>query len=164
MAGHAILIQKILTSSGKAYPSGVTGADTEKEFSIVLLNTSFPKAGKLKEPYNNDWKDENGEETFIPDVLCLAAYDTELEFGYKGGRRTAYQAYMRFIDFLTGRDGNGARLNIYDPTTRCGYCGCWLREPDDVTFTYNNLEDVLTWKMTFRVTEPESGIVLQERV
>lgn len=155
------MIRKRLLS-GVEYPEDAgKGIDTEAEFGIVALNAPLHDGEETKAPYSNDWGDEDGEDTLIPDVLAMQAYDVEFELGCKGGPGTAYDAYMRFRDFLTGRDGHGARLTVYDRRTGVGKSGCWLKERKDVEFLYDENEDVVTWTMVLRVTEPMSAVVLK---
>lgn len=147
-----IYIQKKKTSTGDTYPASGS-IDVYSTFGIIVNSLSFPDGG-TKEPYKNNWKDENGEETYIPDTLKVEAYDLKLQFAWKGSLGGAYTAYKNFAAFLTGRDGNGADLSIYDDRTKWGRTKIWYKEPSNPDFHYDNVHDILTWEATFRVTDP----------
>jgi hypothetical protein len=49
---------------------------------------------------SNDWFDENGKEVFLPDKLPIKAYETTIEFVFKGTKGTAGTKIKSFLDYL----------------------------------------------------------------
>lgn len=50
------------------------------DYSVVVKAHDYPMALKVKEPYKNDWKDENGDEEYIPSAgLKVEAFTFKLE-------------------------------------------------------------------------------------
>ena len=104
-------------------------------------------------------KIEYGEDTYIPDKLPLKAYDLEAEMCYKGDLGTAYDKIMAFQNYLTGENGDGATLKIYNSHTGIGRQGLYLLEVGDFEFNKSNMDEVLTFPVKFRVTDPRTQII-----
>lgn len=166
---NTLLIRKTGSESVYSSFSGWNIACTEVPFEI---------GGETKDLYKNDWKDEHGEDTYIPDTLMLKAYDLRVKFAYKGSLNTAYGVLTSFRDFLTGAaetkiyeggvetqevaDG-GASLDLYFPHTGIGRQKCYLKQFADTDFTKSNIDDVLEFSAVFRVTDPVTSITLHEQ-
>ena len=88
--------------------------DSLAHFGIVCTEFPFKPGGETKDLPKRDWSDEDGEDTYIPDKLLLKAYDLEAEMCYKGDLGTAYDKIMAFQNYLTGENGDGATLKIYN--------------------------------------------------
>lgn len=145
---------------------------------IVCCKVPFKIGCKTKSLATHDWADEDGEDTYIPSQLRYESYDTEFEFAYKGEELAlnamnlglAMVQIGSFKNWLCGRGGTGASLSIYSPFSRIGRQGCYLSSLSDeapcVMSKYHgsNLyhENVVTFKATFRVTDPATDIVLSE--
>lgn len=157
MAGinDTLLIRK--TKNGGAQTSVIS---TLARWNIVCISFPFEIGGETKEPYNNDWKDEHGEDTYIPDVLKMKAYDVKANFAYKGSIGTAYMQIKSFKEYLNGKDNNGASLEIYHPRTGIGRQKCYMKSFADTDFTRSNIDDVLSFSVTFRVTDPDTDVTL----
>ena len=96
--------------------------DSLAHFGIVCTEFPFKPGGETKDLPKRDWPDEDGEDTYIPDKLLLKAYDLEAEMCYKGDLGTAYDKIMAFQNYLTGENGDGATLKIYNSHTGIGAC------------------------------------------
>ena len=138
------------------------------------------KAGcKTKELAKNGWQDEHGEDTYIPSKLMFEAYDAEFEMAYKGEELAtnpfdldlAFTRINAFKKWLSGNDttsGSGAELKIYSPFETIGRQGCYLLEISDeepcvlTKQSKGNIyhENVATFKVKFRITDPMTDIVL----
>lgn len=134
--------------------------DTYFHMGLSCLDFPFILSSEAKEVFANDFHDEVGEDAYISDELPTKAYDLVIEFGYKGELTTAYSTVKAFRDFLRGADGMGADLDIYSPSKGIGRQHCYLKSFADGDFSYNNMEEILTFKVTFRVTDPETDITL----
>lgn len=151
------------------------------EWGIVCCKVPFKVGGKAKEVAKRDWHDEHGEDSYIPSKLMFEAYDAEFELAYKGKELSsnpfnlslAFEHIDAFKKWISGNDtenGSGADLKIYSPFSCIGRQGCYLSQISDeephvqvVGESGNDYnENVVTFKVTFRVTDPITNIVLPE--
>ena len=133
--------------------------DSLVHFGIVCTEFPFKPGGETKDLPKRDWPEEDGEDTYIPDKLPLKAYDLEAEMCYKGDLGTAYDKIMAFQNYLTGENGDGATLKIYNSHTGIGRQGLYLLEVGDFEFNKSNMDEVLTFPVKFRVTDPRIQII-----
>lgn len=136
--------------------------DTNVQWGIVCKEFPFVLYGESKELSKRDWYDEDGEDTFFPERLAMQAYDLEVEFAYKGEMDSANLAIRSFLDYLTGRDqAGGTSLMVYDTYTKIGRQGIYFKDIKPDVFVRNSSEgDVVTFSVTFRVTDPLTDITL----
>lgn len=135
--------------------------DTQDEWGIVCKEFTFLLYGESKELPKRDWHDEDGEDTFFPSQLAMAAYDLYVEFGYKGAMDSANVAVRSFLDYLTGRDGSGTYLSVYDTYTKIGRQGVYFKSVGQDVFVRNTSEgDLVVFNVKFRVTDPMTEITL----
>lgn len=149
------------------------------EWGIVCCKIPFEIGGKAKDLPKTEWFDENGEDVYIPSKLYFEAYDAQFELAYAGQELAnnpfdlslAFSQINSFKEWLSGNDtvsGSGAELKIYSPYTTIGRQKCYLKEISDeephlqIKEQNGNLynENVLTFKVTFRVTDPTTNITL----
>ena len=105
------------------------------------------------------WPGQHGEDAYIPPSgLKLKAYDVEVEFCYKGAVDTAYTKYKALRNYLTGIDGSGGELKIYDPYWRRGRTKVRVKKIGDFAPRRSNVDEVLSTKVTFRVADPVTEI------
>lgn len=149
------------------------------QWGIVCCKVPFKAGGKTKELAKNEWQDEHGEDTYIPSKLMFEAYDAEFEMAYKGEELAtnpfdldlAFTRINAFKKWLSGNDttsGSGAELKIYSPFETIGRQGCYLLEISDeepcvlTKQSKGNIyhENVATFKVKFRITDPMTDIVL----
>lgn len=151
------------------------------QWGIVCVKVPFAIGGKTKEPAKREYYDEHGEDTYLPTKLMMQAYDAEFELAYAGKELAsnpfdlslAESQIKTFKKWLTGNDtaaGSGSELKIYSPYSTIGRQGCYLTEISDeephlqlvqeAGNVYN--ENVVTFKVKFRVTDPMTDIVLTE--
>ena len=89
--------------------------DSLTDFGIVCTDAPFMPFGEAKELASNDWPDEDGEDTYIPAQIPLAAYDMEIGLAYKGSLGSCYTKIKAFRDYVTGRDNSGGAMKVYLP-------------------------------------------------
>lgn len=151
------------------------------QWGIVCCSVPFKAGGKTKDVAKRDWKDEHGDDAYLPDKLMFEAYDVEFEMAYQG-KELASNAFNlslaatqieTFKKWLTGNDtenGSGSELSIYSPYAAIGRQKCYLLEISDESpclmtkHESGNLyhENVVTFKVKFRVTDPMTNINLSE--
>ena len=135
--------------------------DTKSQWGVVCKDFPFTIYGEAKSLPKRDWIDQDGEDTFFPEELCIQAYDIEVEFAYKGDANTANNKIKGFLDYLTGKDGNGIELRVYDTFTQIGRQGVYFKSINPDLFVRKNDEgDVITFNIKFRVTNPTTQINL----
>lgn len=168
---YTLLIQK---GSGSV-------VNTFSEFGIVCCKVPFKAGGKTKEPAKREWSDEHGDDAFLPSKLMFQAYEAEFEMAYSGKELAtnpfnlslAASHITAFKKWLTGNDtvsGSGSELKIYSPHATIGRQKCYLMEISDedpcVVTAHENgnvyNENVVTFKVKFRVTDPMTDITLSE--
>lgn len=149
------------------------------QWGIVCCSVPFRAGGETKDLPTNDWYDEQGEDTYKPSKMMFKAYDVEFEMAYAGQELatnpfdldlafTQIDAFKKWLSGNDTSDGTGTELKIYSPFSTIGRQGCYLREISDEaphvqTKEQNgNLyhENVLTFKVIFRVCDPITNITL----
>ena len=137
--------------------------DTLDSWGIVCKDFPFKMYGEAKELPSNDWKDEDGEDEYVPSVLPIASYEMEVEFAYKGDANSANVKIRSFLDYLTGRDGGGAEMMVYDTYTMIGRQHVRLVSvSDDVFYRQESDGDVVVFAVTFKVNDPMTDIKLSK--
>ena len=151
------------------------------QWGIACCKVPFKAGGKTKDPAKRDWKDEQGEDVFLPNKLMFEAYDAEFEMAYVGKELAsnpfnlslAMTQIKAFKKWLTGNDttnGSGAELKIYSPYASIGRQKCYLSEISNeeprlqLVQEGQNIyhENVVTFKVKFRVCDPMTDITLSE--
>lgn len=151
------------------------------QWGIVCCNVPFKAGVKVKDLAKRDWPDEHGDDVFIPAKTMFEAYDVEFEMAYAGQELAsnpfnlslAVTNINAFKKWLTGNNvpgGSGAELKIYSPFASIGRQKCHLLEISDedpclMTKQQNGNvynENVVTFKVKFRVNDPITDITLTE--
>ena len=137
--------------------------DTLDNWGIVCKDFPFKLYGEAKELPSHDWKDEDGDDEYIPDVLPIAAYEMEVEFAYKGDMFTANSNIKGFLDYLTGREGDGAEFMCYDTYTKIGRQHMrFVSVGEDIFHRETESGDVIVFSVTFKVNDPVTDITLSK--
>lgn len=138
---------------------GAKVKDLLTDWGMVCTDFPFDLYPETKDLPKRDWADEDGEDTFIPDVLPLKAYDLEAGICYKGEMKSAYDKISSFLNYLIGEDGNGATLKIHNIHTGIGRQRIYFIGASDYDFHSESGGDVVTFKVKFRVTDPKKNII-----
>lgn len=137
--------------------------DTLDNWGIVCKEFPFKLYGEAKELPSHDWKDEDGDDEYIPSELPIAAYELEVEFAYKGEMNSANEKIRGFLDYLTGRGGTGAELMVYDTYTKIGRRHArYVNVGEDVFHRQEDGGDVVVFNVTFKVNDPVTDITLSK--
>ena len=163
MAYHKLYIQK--TGSSSAY-------DTLKTFGVWAMEVPFHIAGDVKDLPSNDWKDESGEDEYLPDVLPMKAYDMTVKFGYKGERGTGREHLAAFFNYLRGKswalngtahNGDGSEIMIYSELVGIGRRGIRLKSiKDEADYVLDDAMEAVMVEVTFKVNDPDTDVVLSD--
>lgn len=150
---YSLLMQKM--------KEGEAVKDSFSAFGVVCTDVPMVVGEEVKELPTRDWPDEDGEDTYVPDVLPFAAYDWEIEMCYKGAVGTAQAKMKAFRDYLTGRDGSGALMKVYAPWTKEGRQNVYLKSMETDEFWRSNVDEGVTFTVTLRVMDPVTDVVIQ---
>lgn len=134
------------------------------DFDIWCKDFPFKIFGEAKDLASNDFSDEDGDDEFIPEVIRVKAYDVEVEFCYKGSVNSANTKIETFLNYLTGRDGGGASLKVYDSYTGIGRQNVRFksvsREAELVRDASSG--DIIIFQVTFKVNDPVTSLTLSK--
>lgn len=157
MTAEKIYIQKIIEEDGTPETK-----ETGQDFGFYGMEIPFTMQAEAKEPSKNDWKDEDGDDEYIPeDGLRMQAFEIELKLGYKGTKDTANAKLEALLKYLTGRDGSGARMKIYSTYTKIGYNEVrFVSISDDAKLVRDADGDILVVTITLKVNDPVTKVVL----
>nr|DAV38583.1 MAG TPA: hypothetical protein [Caudoviricetes sp.] len=150
---YAILFQKMV--------DGAKVIDTQKEWGIVCKDFPFKVFGDAKDLPSRSWPDKNGDDEFIPATIPVKSYEIDVEFAYKGDMNTANEKLILFFEYITGKNGDGSSLRVYDTYTKIGkqkvrYVSC----SEDLFVRNTDEGDVVTFTVRFKVNDPVDNIVL----
>ena len=124
------------------------------DFGIYAVEVPYIGLPNVKEPYKNDWHDENGDDEYLPSSPVFDAQEITLTLAYRG---TGGNGLKNFFDFITKGE-----YSIYTE------CGKWGRQKvryvdydtDAYYFKDSNSTDVLVFKVKFKVNDPISIMAL----
>lgn len=137
--------------------------DTFDNWGIVCKDFPFKLYGEAKELSSQDWMDEDGEDEYVPSELKIASYEMDVEFVYKGDMNTANVKIKEFLDYLTGRGGTGAELQVYDTYTKIGRQKVrFVSIEDDIFWRQEEGGDVVVFVVKFKVNDPVTDITLSK--
>ena len=133
--------------------------DLYADFGVKTTSVPLFVPLETKELPSRDWKDEDGEDVYFPDVAKLKAYDIEISVVYKGSQGSFMAKQESLFKYMTT---NGSDLNIYSPYSYTGCKGAYFKGFSDFDFTSDvRLGDVAEFKMKFRVTKPEEQFIIR---
>lgn len=130
-------------------------------YSIWVESVPFKLIGGAKELYANNWHDENGLDEYVPEQIPIESYDIKIAFLYRGAVSGSSVTIKRFIDYLTGADGTGSEMSIYDPYYNIGRGKIRYKSVDDDAEVIESDDDSLVkFSVTFQVNDPVTEVVL----
>lgn len=146
---YTLLMQK------SAYGSVVKSSLDDFGFAVCAIPWPDEETEELA---TRKWPGEHGEDAYInPNGQTLQAYDVKIEFCYKGAVNTASSAYKALRDYLIGA---GGFLRIYDPYWKIGRKDVYVKKFHDIEPHRSNIDEVLSMKVSLRVTDPKTEIAL----
>lgn len=156
MDDYQPLLIRVSTTAG-CYSSSLTYGkpfDTNAQYGLLIKHAPFSISPKPKNIIKQEWKDQNGDDVYLPSTVVYEAYDLELEFVYFEPDNNANAMIRQFIADISGK-----WLKIYDTYTNIGRQAVYLEEvEEDPTFKRRNGRDCLVFKVKFRVNDPNTNV------
>lgn len=145
---------------------------SSEEWGIYLSETPFIPFPEVKELYSNEWKDENGDDEYIPDEPVYKSQELEFTFAYTGDYGTATTQIRSFLNYLA----YGGSFMFWVGCSNLGRCSCRYAnyENDAQCFVQKVYEggeekeiETVTFVVTIKVNDPatlvrpiyENGVV-----
>lgn len=130
--------------------------DTLERFGLYIKHSPFTLRPKPKNIISQTWKDQNGDDEYIPSVITHEPYEIELEFIYFRFDGMANVNIQAFIDAIEGK-----WLILYDCYTQIGRRAIYMIECDaEPTFKRRGLNDYAHFKVKFKVNDPDTNVKL----
>jgi len=143
-----------------------TAQDLLSVYSIIVKAHDYPSAWKIKEPYKNDWKDEDGDDEYIPaNGFKIAAFTFHLEcamFARGVSDAAAIAELNEGIRAFQSAMQSGA-FSTYDAYTGFGFQNVRISEIQNVSSDSYRVEDNqarVIFSVTLKVNDPVTRMVL----
>ena len=155
MQHYNVFIQKEQT--------GEVVKETIADFGVWCASIPFDIGMEVKEPVVKDWKDEDGEDSYLGDSLKLSAYDMTVKWCCKGDKFSANAVIRKFLNYLSGRDGSCMKMKMYCDWTKVGRRHIRLKKvSDDANLHRDDEGDVVTFSTVLRVEDPVTEVTLSK--
>lgn len=130
--------------------------DLYADFSIKTTSVPLFIPMEPKELASRDWKDEDGEDVFFPEVLSYKSYDSSVSVIYSGNQGSFNLVFNNLFKYLSS---GGTEMSIYSPYSQTGCKGAYFKGFSDFDLTSNEDGDVAEFKINFRVTRPNEKFI-----
>lgn len=128
-----------------------------KEWGIWIKSFPFKIYPKMKEPAKKSWKDENGDDEFVPDTPVFEAYTIEVEFVFIGESGSGGHQIRSFLEYLA----TNGEFSIYDTYTKIGRTRVRFDYFSDKAFRRReNENDVVQFSVSLKINDPITEITL----
>ena len=130
--------------------------ESNESWNIVVKIIPFTLIPDVKEYAKTDWRDQNGDDEFIPSVPVYKAYDLDVTFYCIAPHNTANGYIKSFFDYI--RSGE---FSLYDK-----YTGIGRQKVHYVSFSPKSFirrrgqNDVVEFTLKFKVNDPLTDIIL----
>lgn len=145
--------------------SGQRVIETIEAWGLYCMDISLNSSYSVKDVSKNEWKDQDGDDEYIPDVLRLNSYETTIKLGYKGQRGTANGVIKSLLDYLTGNEGTGggAEMKFYCDYTCEGRQNVrFVKIDDKAELVRDDDGDILVISITLKVNDPWTDITCKK--
>lgn len=131
--------------------------DTLQKYGLYIKSAPFTIRPKPKNIIEQDWKDEDGSDVYLPETIFHEPYEMTLEFIYFRADGMANVNISAFVKEIEGK-----WLQMYESYTQIGRRAIYMSECDDSpTFKRRGLRDFAQFKITFKVNDPDTDIKLK---
>lgn len=129
--------------------------DTKYDFGLYVKSVPFIIQPQVKNIITQEWKDEDGEDAYIPSVVTHKAYDFTVEFIYLWNDGMANVRINQFIETIRGK-----WLKIYDTYTQTCRKGCYMVECNNSPSFKRRFDmDYVYFKVKFKCNFPTNNEV-----
>ena len=135
--------------------------DTAEEWGLVAKTNPYPALPTPKEPYKNEWKDENGDDEFT-DAMFYEAFTFEVQFYVKTYATTGKSAVNVLRGQMAAFFGHirSGEFKVYDAYTGLGRRKVRYAGYEEGEFKARDEWARLTFTVTFKVNDPETFMTL----
>ena len=145
------------------YGENATATDTKSAWGMVAKSNPYPLLPTPKDPYKNDWKDEEGDDEYTT-TMHYKGFEMEVEFYMKAiaGTNTTAAAELHLAAwsfFSAVREGN---FRVYDEYTGLGFQRVRYAGSDYDEDSFKERDGVATTflKVKFKVNDPVTRMTL----
>ena len=149
------------------YGENALATDTKTAWGMVAKTNPYPLLPTPKDPYKNDWKDEDGDDEYTT-YMHYKGFEMEVEFYVKAvdGTTTTAAADLHtavWSFFTAVREGN---FRVYDAYTGLGFQRVRYAGSDfeDATFKERNGTATVMFTVKFKVNDPVTRMTLNNGV
>ena len=134
--------------------------DTVEDFGMYEVQSKFYGGREVKEPARREWRDEDGDDEFVPSSPVFKAQEMEIKFAYKGAMSSANDKLEAFIKYLS----EGGTMKTYDSYNRIGRRNVrFVSVSDDAELVRDSVDgDILVFTVKLKVNDPVTDIKLQK--
>lgn len=125
---------------------------------VYCKDIPFKIFNKVKEPAKRSWKDEHGDDEYIPSTgMYLEAYTMKVEFGCK--KTTSISDVRENVGLFLKYLRESGMMKMYSSYTRIGRQNVRLSEiNDNAKWKSENGEEWLIFSATFKVNDPITDV------
>lgn len=134
-----------------------TTAWSTEVYGLVAKSNPYPIMPNPKTPYNNDWKDENGDDEYVV-VQYFQSQELSVKFYCKvpGGDNPEKTLRMQIADFFDKiREGE---FTVYDSTTGIGRRKVHYAGYEEDTFSAKDNYALAIFTVKFKVNDPVTAM------
>ncbi len=134
-----------------------TTKDLYADFGIKTTSVPLFIPSEPKELSSRDWKGEDGEDVYFPEVLSYKSYESIVSVVYYGNQGSFNLVFEKLFKYLSS---GGTEINIYSPYSQTGCKGAYFKGFSDINMISNEDGDVTEFKIKFRVTKPNEEFIV----
>lgn len=153
----ALFIEMIMENYKPFYLQKEAGPvkDSYAEWNMHIQSFPVIYCPTVKEYAKNDWKDQDGDDEYIPQTPVYKAYEMKIGFLYVGPKDSFNLKIKAFWEYV--RSGE---FKIFDTHTGIGRQKVRYVSYDPNSFYRRNNGDIVQFSMTFKINDPITEITL----
>lgn len=139
-----------------------TAVDVLSTYGVVIQTHDYPMELSAKEPYKNEWYDENGDDEYTGDTTYYESFTFKAKCviisdgdDSDDARQTLMEDVRAFQNYLTGQ------FKVYDSWTRFGFKNVRVVSfsmPSEGDFRSFDTRARVMFDVTFKVNDPKTVI------
>lgn len=139
---------------------GDSAIDTAEKWGMVAKEHPYPAMPDPKTPYNNDWKDEDGDDEYTT-AIYYQAFEFEVEFymkAYDNGQFSATEL-LRFQTTAFFNYVKSGEFSVYGSYTGLGLQSVRYAGYEETRFLARNDWAMTIFKVKFKANDPTTRMV-----